>query len=83
MNPGQPALIASAIQKMQPGARIILAMDNDEAGRDLAAQIEALARETEAEDLVILRHLPEGEGMDWNDCLKASGQSRPPEPAGP
>lgn len=46
MNPGQPALIASAIEKMQPGAKIIIAMDNDAAGRDLAEQIEALARET-------------------------------------
>jgi len=58
-------------------------MDNDEAGRDLAEQIEALARDMAAKDLSILRHLPEDEGMDWNDCLKASGQSRPPEPAGP
>jgi len=43
----------------------------------------SIARETGAEDQSIVRHLPEGEGMDWNDCLKASARSRSPEPAGP
>jgi len=81
MNPGQPALITSAIQKMPHGAKVILAMDNDEAGRDLAGQIEALAEQTGRVDLAILRHLPEGEGEDWNDVLRAVRAAEAPVPA--
>jgi hypothetical protein len=81
MNPGQPALIRAAIEKMGQGAKIILAMDNDAAGRALAERIEALARETGRSDLSIVRHLPEGEGMDWNDCLKARASPCAPKPA--
>jgi hypothetical protein len=81
MNPGQPALITSAIQKMPHGARVILAMDNDEAGRDLVGQIEALAQATGRTDLTIRRHLPEGEGEDWNDVLRAGCGAEAPVPA--
>ena len=71
MNPRQPDLIASAIEKMGQGARIVLAMDNDAPGRDLAERIAAIARKMGRDDHTILPHLPEGEGMDWNDCLRA------------
>jgi len=80
MNPNQPALIASAIGKMPPGAQIIIATDNDKAGRALAARIEALAREADAKDRSIIRHLPEGEGADWNVCLKATARLAEPTP---
>jgi hypothetical protein len=81
MNPGQPDLVSSAIQKMPQGARVILAMDNDGAGRDLADQIEALAQATGRVDLAIRRHLPEGEGDDWNDVLRAGRGAEAPVPA--
>ena len=71
MNPGQPALVSSATRKMDHGAAIIIAMDNDEAGRIPAGRIEALAEQTGRTDLTILRHLPEGEGRDCNDVLRA------------
>jgi hypothetical protein len=84
MNPNQPALIRSAIGKMGHGARVVIATDNDEPGRTLADQIEAIAREAGREDLRIVRDLPAGEGRDWNDVLRA-GPSDPapgPQPAG-
>ena len=34
MNPAQPELVRSAIEKMPQGSRIVLAMDNDDGGRD-------------------------------------------------
>jgi phage/plasmid primase-like uncharacterized protein len=81
MNPGQPDLVSSAIRKMHQGAKVILAMDNDEAGRDLVGQIEALAQATGRTDLTIRRHLPEGEGEDWNDVLRAGCGAEAPVPA--
>jgi hypothetical protein len=81
MNPSQPALIRAAIERMGQGGRIVIATDNDEGGRDLADQIEALARETGRADLTIVRDLPPGAGQDWNDVLKARATvSAPPAP---
>lgn len=89
MNPNQPALIRAAIERMGQGrdgsfkSRVVIATDNDEGGRKLADQIEALARESGRADLDIVRDLPEGEGQDWNEVLKrrALGLSGPiPEP---
>ena len=71
MNPNQPALIRAAIAKMGQGSRIVIATDNDEGGHKIAAEIEALARETDRSDLSIIRDLPAGEGQDWNDVLRA------------
>jgi len=82
MNPNQPALIASAVKRMGQGANIILATDNDEAGRVLADRIEALAQETGREDLQIIQDLPEGQGSDWNDVLR-SGTSANRNRSGP
>jgi len=76
MNPNQPALIRGAIEKIQPGSRIVIATDNDAGGWELAEQIVAVAMETGRRDLQIVQHLPEGEGDDWNDCLKASAPER-------
>jgi hypothetical protein len=80
MNPNQPALIASAIERMGPGARIVIATDNDAGGRALADQIDAIAAETRRRDLTVVRDLPEGEGAGWNDKLKAAA---PPAPGPP
>jgi len=71
MNPNQPALIRSAIERMGQGSRIVIATDNDNGGRALAGQIEALARASGREDLAVIRDLPAGERQDWNDVLRA------------
>ncbi|MGB5830554.1 MAG: toprim domain-containing protein [Thiohalocapsa sp.] len=81
MNPTQPALIRAALAKMPPGATLILAMDNDQAGHDLAAGLEALACEARPDALTISRHSPEGEGMDWNDVLRATPKAHTDQPA--
>jgi hypothetical protein len=67
MNFSQPALIASAIDKLGQGARIVIATDNDPGGHALADQIDALARDSGRADLAVSRDLPEREGQDWND----------------
>ena len=72
LNPTQPELLRSAIGRMGPGSRIVIATDNDPGGHALADRIEALARETGREDFVICRDQP-GEGQDWNDVLRAGG----------
>ncbi len=80
LNPIQPDLIRSAVGKMGPGSRIVIAADNDPGGHALADRIEALARETGRADLLIHRDQPLGDGQDWNDVLRAarSPTSAPP-----
>ena len=78
LNRDQPALIRAAIEKMGQEASILIATDNDPAGRELASAIEAIAGEGACEGLRIVRDLPEGEGRDWNDALK--GAPLPPAP---
>jgi hypothetical protein len=80
LNPIQPDLIRSAVGKMGPGSRIVIAADNDPGGHALADRIEALARETGRADLLIHRDQPAGDGQDWNDVLRAarSPTSAPP-----
>lgn len=71
MNSHQPALIQSAIEKLGEGARLILATDNDEGGRELAAAMAALVGETGRQDIHGVRDLPQREGDDWNAVLQA------------
>jgi hypothetical protein len=61
---------------MPRGAWIVGAMDNDDAGRDLSALIERAVKDTGRRDLMYIDDLPEAEGADWNDVLRAG-------PAGP
>jgi hypothetical protein len=70
MNPNQPTLIRSAIEKMGQGSRIVIATDNDEGGRALAEQIQVIAGKSDRADLRIVLDLPEGEGSDWSDALR-------------
>jgi hypothetical protein len=77
MNPGQPALIRAAIERMTEGSTIIAATDNDPDGRALAEEIETITKATGRADLIFQADLPEGEGADWNERLK----SCPPHPA--
>lgn len=69
MNRTQPDLIKKAIQRMPQGAEIIIAMDNDLSGHELAEQIETLAEQTKRADLIISKDFPQIEGQDWNNVL--------------
>lgn len=80
MNPQQPELIRGAIQKMGQGSRLVIAADNDPAGRKLAAQIEAIACQTGRSDFHVVNALPPEEGADWNNVLKARGGVGPAFP---
>lgn len=75
LNPDQPALISAALAKMPAPAALILATDNDEAGRALAETIQSLAPPA----LETRRPLPTT-GKDWNDQLRA--QSTPTDQQG-
>lgn len=67
MNPGQPELIRSAMEKMPPGSVVTLAFDYDEAGEELAEEVAALAPSSVSIERVLP---PVGMGKDWNDVLK-------------
>jgi hypothetical protein len=80
MNPGQPALIRAAIERMPEGAGIIAATDNDPDGRALAEEIGAIVTATGRADLTFKADLPEGEGADWNERLKSCPTHPAPGP---
>ena len=73
MNPQQPDLIRGAIEKMGQGSRLVIAADNDPAGRTLAGQIEAIALQTGRRDFHVVNALPPEEGADWNNVLLRTG----------
>lgn len=67
LNPQQPALIRSAIEKLPAGAAVLLAFDNDEGGEKLTAEVKAVAPAGRE----VRRMLPDKEtGKDWNQILK-------------
>lgn len=69
MKDSQFDCLVDIIQKMPRLAKIVLAVDHDQGGEKIAKRIETyLARKFTGE---IVRHIPEQEGMDWNDVLKA------------
>ena len=67
LNPQQPALLRSAMEKLPKGAVVLLAFDNDEGGEKIADEVRAIAPAGRE----LRRVLPEvGTGKDWNDMLK-------------
>jgi Toprim-like len=74
VNPKQPRLIRKEILRMPAGSAIVSAMDNDAAGRSLSGLIASALEACGRSDLSFVEDLPEPEGADWNDMLKA----RPP-----
>jgi hypothetical protein len=68
-NPHQPALIDAAIDAMPAGSTIIAAMDNDDAGRDLA---DVIGQAVPA-GMAFLNETPALK--DWNDVLKSRSPS--------
>lgn len=68
LNPGQPELLRLAAQRLPPGGRVVLAVDNDPGGDALAGALrEALGS---LENIEVLEDRPALRGMDWNDELR-------------
>ncbi|WP_253157140.1 DUF3991 and TOPRIM domain-containing protein [Stieleria tagensis] len=74
----QAECLRSAVNNMPEGAkRILLAFDNDDAGRQMASRIRDLLSECRLE---IVDHFPRGDGNDWNDELLSQSPQRPTAP---
>lgn len=74
MNPGQPEILRSAAKRLQPGSRVLIATDNDEAGDRLLQTIkDALA----SMPVQLEEDRPQERGMDWNDVLIACRRRAP------
>lgn len=79
MNPDQPGLIVSAIQKM-PAGTVIIAADNDPGGDEITAAIRECFREAERADLTLQEHRPPLRGQDWNDIQRQQAPPAAPSP---
>ena len=67
ISPLQAECLQSAISRMPNNSTVLLAMDNDEGGLNLAAQIRNALKKL---DVTILDHFPAKPKQDWNDVLK-------------
>ena len=74
LNPIQPTLILSAMNKLPPRSEVILAVDNDNGGVQLAAQISTTFGQMNVGGCALKTDLPSTPGQDWNDVLQASGR---------
>lgn len=72
MNPDQPALLRSAMEKMPDSSRIVLALDNDGGGHNLANEIKPLHKALNRPNITFKVDMPPKLGQDWNDALQAS-----------
>ncbi|MEZ6061104.1 MAG: DUF3991 and TOPRIM domain-containing protein [Planctomycetaceae bacterium] len=80
ISPLQSDCLRSAAEQMPPGSIVVLALDNDDGGRKLSAQIsEALADIP----LAIVPDFPPNPGEDWNDVLRRIARNVATEPASP
>lgn len=66
MNPHQPALIRSAIERMGQGSRIVAAFDNDRAGDELTEKLASIVDEVGRADLDFRDDRAPQRGADWN-----------------
>ena len=67
MNPQQPALLRGAMEKLPPGAVVLLGFDYDEGGEKLTEEVKAIAPAGRE----LRRIVPDRQtGKDWNDELK-------------
>lgn len=81
LNPDQPALLVSAIQKLPNGGSVVMALDNDEGGDQLARKITDAYAASGRIDLALVDDRPSIRGTDWNDVLRTS--TPPPPTAAP
>jgi hypothetical protein len=75
LNATQPDLIRQAVADLPTRTSLIIATDNDAGGDKLLSAIRALLESLEAR-IRIVEDRPENRGMDWNDVLRASQDSR-------
>lgn len=68
LNPQQPALLRGAMEKLPPGAVVLLAFDDDEGGEKLVEEVQAIAPAGRELRRAIPPKVPNGK--DWNDALK-------------
>lgn len=80
LNPQQPDLIVSAVQGLPAGGQVVLAMDNDDGGDRLTAQLEHLFACAGRQDLELQDDRPQARGRDWNDELRDRGTPPPLSP---
>lgn len=71
LSPLQKDLISSAIKKLPSaaGGMVTVATDHDDAGDDIAAQIESIFQSCNRGDLHFKVHQPDTPHWDWNDHL--------------
>lgn len=69
LNPAQPHQIWAAIERMEEGAQIVAAFDNDPAGDELTVRLEGLVAEVGRRDLKFGEDRPLKRGADWNEVL--------------
>ena len=69
MNPAQPALIQSAIERMGQGAQIVAAFDNDPAGDALTEKLLDIVTTTSRDDIEFKDDRPVVRGADWNKVI--------------
>lgn len=82
MNPEQPILIRSAIEKLPARGCVVSAMDRDDAGDALTARIQQVLEETTRGDLAFNDDRPSTRNADWNDVLRLPPfSSESPNPA--
>ena len=74
LNPTQPELIKSAVQRLGRG-EVIAAADNDKAGDDLSETLEKVVRDANAE-VTFRVDRPQKRGADWNDVARESERAR-------
>ncbi len=75
MNPAQPALIQSAIERMGQGAQIVAAFDNDPAGDALTKRLAHIVEGLSRNDLEFKDDRPLTRGVDWNKVVVNEAQS--------
>jgi Toprim-like/Protein of unknown function (DUF3991) len=71
-NATQPDLILAAILKLPDDAEIVNAVDNDDGGDRLTAQLEGILAQIPGPAHVLIDDRPSHRGEDWNDVLRAS-----------
>ena len=59
------------MNKLPPRGEIILALDNDNGGVQLATKISTIFGQIDAGGCVLETDLPPTPGQDWNDVLQA------------
>lgn len=75
LNPQQPELLKSAIDRMGEGAQVVAAFDNDVPGDRLTDQLQTLVHETVRRDLGFQDDRPQIRGRDWNDVVVSAPRS--------